>query len=399
MKILQLCYRVPFPPKDGGTLAMHSIWEGLTGQGHTVKILALNTSKHYVRREELPESYLLQSALKTTDINTDLSFAAFLSSFFRMGSYNVDRFYSEEFSDLILKTLSQESFDIIQMESIFLGPYVKKIRSHFSGKIILRAHNVEHKIWQQKAKNEKSLLKTLALTFLRKRLRTKELEYLKNFDAIIAITEEDKLQFQKEGYKRNVFVHPFTLDPQEYSPAPASQNASLFFIGSLDWAPNTEGLNWFISKVWPLLKASCPDLVFNIAGRNAASFREKTKDDKIKILGEVPSAKDFMRNNGIFIVPLLSGGGMRVKIIEGMALEKAIVCTPLGAEGISYKADEHLFIRSTPEGFAEGIITLLHQTEKVKKLGQNARMLVEENYNTKKALPALVGFYEKLKTN
>ena len=183
-------------------------------------------------------------------------------------------------------------------------------------------------------------------------------------------------------------------DFNKYSDKP--EFPSVFHIGALDWSPNQEGLDWFIKRIWPRLNKKYPKLKFYIAGRNAPGYIRNINKPNVVFLGEVDDAYQFMAGKSIMIVPLLSGSGMRIKIIEGMALSKSIVSTSIGAEGIGVTHDQNIIIADDPEYFAEGIERLLNNFDKFEALGSDARAFVDENYDNLSISKSLLGFYKEL---
>ena len=157
--------------------------------------------------------------------------------------------------------------------------------------------------------------------------------------------------------------------------------------------PNQDSIIWFKDKVWPIITKANPQLKFYIAGKDTSESFLKWNYENIIVLGEVDSAIDFINSKSIMIVPLQSGSGMRLKVVEGMALKKAIVSTSIGAEGIEYTNKENILIADTPEDFANGILNLLINDAFRQKIEINARKLIELNYNQDKLVENLCLFY------
>jgi glycosyltransferase involved in cell wall biosynthesis len=171
---------------------------------------------------------------------------------------------------------------------------------------------------------------------------------------------------------------------------------SVFHIGALDWGPNLEGLQWFFRKVWPSVLKQYPELKFYLAGRNAPESLRDAGYQNMVFLGEVEDAYEFMRSKAIMIVPILSGSGMRIKIVEGMALGKTIVTTTIGTEGIHTENTKNILIADTPEGFANAICELAANPELFSAIGKNARTFVQENYDTLAITRACMDFFQEI---
>ncbi len=399
MKILQLCHKVPFPPYDGGTIAMNNITQGLLSEGHRVKVLAVETPKHRVLSEDMPEDYLKSVDFESVFIDTTLSFWPAFKTIFTRKSYQVSRFYSKGFANKLAEILQKETFDIIQLESIFMAPYLPVIRQFSTAKIVLRNHNIEHLIWHRVINNEPNPLKRWAIRYFSRQLKRYECNLGSQIDAFAAISEPD-YQFFKECY-HNIpgTVIPFGVDLENYPENEdymPSGTPELFHVGSMNWLPNVEGIEWFLDEVWPQIHEKFPEITFTIAGRQIPEKISQRADNNVIIAGEVASANDFMAEKDIMIVPLLSGSGVRVKIIEGMALGKTIITTAIGAEGLAVEHGKNILIANTPDEFLECISKCVASPDICTILGENARNFVALNHNNDLITNRLIEFYGTL---
>jgi polysaccharide biosynthesis protein PslH len=392
LKILQICLRVPYPPGDGGNIAMYNLAKGLHDAGNKIHILAINTPKHFVN--EIPVQLKEIAEVDTVFINTKIDpFKAF-TNLFSSKSYNISRFYKEEFKNKVKELLTKETFDIIQLESLFVTPYIETIKKITDTPVVLRAHNIEHFIWQKMAVNEKNLLKKLYIKSLAKKLKNYETEIIKKPDALVAITEQDKKEFLKLNPDIPVHVAPVGLDPQQYSTNNISSEFSLFHLGSMDWLPNIEAVDWLVNNVYPLIEKE--NIKLYLAGRKMPEKILNINKKNIIVEGLIENSKLYMEQKKIMLVPLLSGGGMRVKIIEGMALGKTIISTTKGAEGINYTAGENILIADTPHDFAEKINYLNKNRVEADRIGINAKKLFTEKYSYLEIAKDLNQFYNNL---
>jgi glycosyltransferase involved in cell wall biosynthesis len=165
----------------------------------------------------------------------------------------------------------------------------------------------------------------------------------------------------------------------------------------MDWMPNVEGVEWFLNEIWPSVIKKNPEIKLWMAGREMSSELRLRKDKNLRVLGAVNDAYSFMKEHGIMIVPLLSAGGIRVKIIEGMALGVPIISTTIGAEGIECRHDENILIANTPKEFSDAINRLITIPELGQRLAENARKLVEEQFDNALLTRNLLTFFEMLK--
>jgi len=375
-------------------MAMESITSGLLCEGCEVKVLTVETDKHPVRRELIPAEYLEQTGLES--VYVDLR-AKPLPAVFAMlcgESYHVKRYVSEAFAAKLREILEKESFDIVHVESIFLTPYVSLVRKYSDAKIILRAHNVEHLIWRQVAQSCTNALKKWYLKHLSLTLRAYELEHLNDYDGVVCITKNDAEVFRQAGCRKPVVSIPFGIDPGEV-PSVEVESDSLFHIGAMDWLPNQESIRWLLEEVWPVVHREVPQAKLYLAGRKMPARWMNAKIEGVSVIGEVPDAMYFIGSKKINIVPLLSGSGIRVKIIEAMSIGKTVVTTTVGAQGIDYTDGENILIADTPEQFARQIKRCLEDDAFCSRVGEAAARLVNDQYDRKKLAEELIDFYNK----
>lgn len=397
MKILQLCLRVPFPPNDGATIAMYNLAQSLISAGANVKALSFNTKKHFVTKEKISRKYFSDVQLETVYLDASVNAVdAFLNFFKPEESYNIKRFYSAKFDEALKNILANQAFDIVQLEGLFLTPYLKTIRSHSKAKVVLRAHNVEYIIWQRLAEAAKNPVKKKYLSFLTKRLKAYEISLLNSYDAIVALTKEDKSLMQKLGSAMPMHISPIGIDTAQYDIETSEKEFSLFHLGSMDWLPNIEAVDWFLENVWENLKYQIPEVKLHLAGKSMPQRIKNLASKNLFVYDRIDDAKKFMSDKPVMIVPLLSGGGMRVKIIEGLAIGKIIITTSIGAEGIQYTNGANLFIADTPSQFLEQIISCYKNNALQKGISTNAKILAKEKYDNKRIGEELYQFYRSL---
>ena len=225
-----------------------------------------------------------------------------------------------------------------------------------------------------------------------------EQEQLNNFDGIAAITKHDSNVFLKSGCTKPIHVSPFGINLDKLIIEDSNlEMPSIFHIGSMDWMPNQEAMLWFIDKVWYDMNFEFPELKFYLAGRNIPnSFFDYNNQNHIGVLGEIDNAIQFMNEKAIMVVPLFSGSGIRVKILEGMGLGKCIIATSLGAQGIEAINGEHILIAETDDEFKNHIRNLINNPSEIIRIGKNALRLVKDKYDNKKIVADTLNFYESL---
>jgi len=397
MKILLLCNKPPYPASEGGPMAMNSIITGLLEAGHQVKILAINSEKFNVKESDIPEDYKKKTGIELIDVDLSVKPMSAFLNLFSQKSYHVERFISDDFKKRLAEILDKEQFDVVQLEMLYMTPYVDTIRQHSKAMIVLRAHNVEHKIWERIAKETRFFVKRWYINHLAKTLKEYELNALETVDGIAAITRKDAAFFRKYCSKPIIDI-PYGVYPEEFTPKSEIEGKPKFYhIGSMNWMPNEEGIRWFIDEVLPKTVEKVPDFVYHLAGRSMPDWLTTMKNPNVDVVGEVPDAKAFVADHDVAIVPLLSGSGIRIKIIESMAMGKTVITTRVGAEGILYDEEVNIIIAENKAKMVEAIRTLHENPEIAVRIGQAARKLVEETYDNRKIIARLLMFYEEIK--
>ena len=395
MKILLLTKKFPYPKNDGESVAIHNMVTGLNQAGAHIDLLSFNTTKHYVAVDRYEQELVNYNNIHTVHLDNRPRLTSAFFNLFSGKSYHIDRFRQERFSDELTQILSQNKYDIIQIESIFLADYVPVIRKYTDVPVVLRTHNVEHLIWQRIVEHtDNPLLKTY-LNLQQKRLKKYEEGCLDTFDMILPMSQQDASFLSKFSAEEKVQVIPIFLDLSDYKPR-SDAAMGFSFIGSLDWMPNVEGLTWFLEKVWPLVREALPEATMHIAGRNPVKQLKLNTIPGLKFHGAVPDAMDFINAYSIAVVPLLSGSGQKVKLLESMALSRAVVTTPVGVEGILGKHGESIMIASDEQEFARAMITLYLSESDCKSMGVAARNVVQTHYNVDANIEKLLSTYKSL---
>ena len=397
MKILQVTNKVPYPTNDGGAIACMNLTSGFSLLGHQVTVLAMNTLKHHTDITEIPESVKDWADFRLVDVPAPVSpFAAAVNLLFSGKPYNAVRFISQSFAAALRQLLIEKQFDIIQLEGLYVCPYIPVIRKHSDAVIVYRAHNIEHEIWERTALLSNGF-KKFYLKELARRIKKFEKSWMNQYDLLVPITERDGIILDSLGNVKPRHVSPTGIDTRELIPhAKNLEHPSLFHIGSLEWAPNQEGLIWFVEKCWPKIHQKFPDLRFYIADRQAPDWLiRKFNSPNILFLGEVPDAYQLINSKSIMVVPLFSGSGMRIKIIEGMALGKPIVTTPIGTEGISTESGKNILIAERENEFVTEIERLITDEELFRSISRNAIAYIHEKFDNLALADALSGFYKQ----
>ena len=397
MRILIIGKKFPYPATDGETIVVYNYLKALHQLGHSFTFFCINTNKQHFKLNNLPDEMKTWGEYVLADIDTSITLSGAIKNLFTGKSYHVERFYSKAVADKLKALLKQQQFDVVQFETLYPSVYINLVRAHTNAKCIIRTHNVESEIWLKIADNTSNPLKKWYLSIQAKRLQAYEKRMLNQPDAIVPISEEDATKFKAMGTKVALQVLASGFDFSDYVPqSKQTKPMSLAFIGSMDWLPNQEGVKWLLKEVWPIVNAQMPELTLYIAGRNMPAWMQSNKLTNVEIIGEVADAKAFISSQSILLVPLLSGSGVRIKILEALALAKPVITTSLGLEGIRAENNQHLIIANSAKEFAQAIIQLSQNPELQKHIAKNGRELILKNYEINSLVSRIIRFYEQL---
>jgi glycosyltransferase involved in cell wall biosynthesis len=398
LKILQLCNKAPFPANDGSSIAIYNMARGLIQNGVELHLLTINTKKHFKPTENIPDEFLKNTNYEAVFRNTDTSFSGMLLNLFSNQSYFESRFFFPEFEHRLIEKLNEIQFDVIQLEGLFMCSYISTIRKYSTAKIVLRAHNVEHIIWERHIQSEKNILKRYYLKIQNKRLKKSEIDHFKQVDAVIPITPTDQEWIEKYAAVSRIKTVLTGVDLGDYSLQRATdfEINSIFYFGSMDWIPNQQAVWWFLDNCWTRILESIPECKFVIAGRNIPEEFKRLVEQNIVIQENVEDPIEIYSKYNVMLVPLQSGSGLRIKIVEGLSYGKAIVSTNVGAEGISIESGKNIQIADDLNEFSLQVIQILQNTEKRLCLERNARAFAAENLDNTKITSTLVAFYQNL---
>ncbi|MBL0127606.1 MAG: glycosyltransferase [Flavobacteriales bacterium] len=399
MRILQLCNKPPYPPIDGGSKAMHNLTRGLIKAGHEVKVLCISTPKQPLDLAALPAEYVRSTRIEGVFVDTSVNIVDAFTDLITADNYNISRFFSPDMDIRLIQLLSEEHFDVVQLESLFMTPYIPTLRRYTKARLVLRSHNLEYVIQDRIASGERNILKRPYRRYLANQLRAYEMAVLDRVDGVAAITPSDAEHLSKHGSKTKIVTIPFGVDPDEYpvDPGDPTKMPSFFHLGSMDWLPNDEGIRWLLASVWPRVVRKYPTAQLHLAGNKMPKDLMAMELAGLKVKGRVKDAIKYMRKRSVMTVPLFSAGGMRVKIIEGMAMGKAVIATPIGAEGIDHTDGKNILIARNANEFVEQMVGLIKEPERALQIGAEARKLITSTYSDHPIVADLTAFYKRLR--
>ena len=409
MHLLILTPQFPYPPHQGTTLRNYNLIAGLATR-HTIDLFSL------LAPGDDPEAGDVRALVRTLVTAPQPE---------RTASDRLRDLFLSSLPDMALRLWSAGAFtrlaehyaanppQALQVEGIEMAPYLLALQeAGFDLPIVMYdAHNAETLLqrrafvadlrrpmrWPAAAYSAIQMLK----------LGRYERRILVAADGVAAVSEADAgaLRRQAPGAIPEVVTNGVDLaiyDPAATYPdpfpnaGPHSAGLHLVFTGKMDFRPNIDGVQWFVDRVLPRLRVAHPDLGFWIVGRNPhPRLGAMAGRPGVTITGAVPDVRPYLAHAQLYVVPLLAGGGTRLKILEALAMARPVVSTRLGAEGFPVVDGQHLALADTSEEFAGLCLDLLDKPEKAAAMGLAGRAFVETSYSWERVVPRLEHLYLK----
>ncbi|MBV9848276.1 MAG: glycosyltransferase [Armatimonadetes bacterium] len=287
-------------------------------------------------------------------------------------------------------------YGVVHIDHLQMAQYVLPRRT--AAELILDHHNVESQIIERMADTTQSRAMRWYANKEWPKLQRYELEVCRAVDQVLTVSAEDARTLHRLAPDlKNLTPVPIGVDGDYFRPVPrSSESRTLLSIGTMDWPPNVESLLWFYGSVYPQIRAAVPDVKLNIVGADPVDkIRRLAREDKsVSVSGYVQDVRPTAADCAAFIVPLRSGSGMRVKILNAMAMALPVVSTTVGVEGIAATHRKDILVADTPDEFARECIRLLRDPERGTEIGAAARKLVEEHYSWEAIGKELLAVYD-----
>ncbi len=360
MKILWVKPGKLLPLDTGGKLRTYNILRHLSAT-HDLTYL----SYYGGQRDDSYEREVVNQLPGTVSICTGASDATgyaryldYLRHFPKRSPYSISKFTDPQVQELLREWIPQRRFDVAVCD--FLASAL-----NFPGRLLtptaLFQHNVESVLWKRKAEFEVKWLDRTVSKIESAKMQRFEPEQTRRFHHVIAVSETDRDAMSSMVDPARISVVPTGVDlsKYQYDPDVRASAPLVVFTGSMDWAANVDGVEFFCKEIWPLVVAKIPDARFRIVGRDPHPRVKSLASETVEVTGTVPSIVEHLREAAVFVVPLRIGGGTRIKIYEGMAMGKATVSTTVGAEGLDVQHGRDILLEDSPAGFANAVVTFL----------------------------------------
>ena len=398
MKILFLSPTVPFPLTDGGRIRVFNLLKQIAAKSD-VTLLVLETQPTDADGvAELQQFGIQVHLIPNAPTLPRVSFGTLANAFLKQQPITVARYalpaYRQKFRELV----ATEDFDLVHYEMF----HTAQFRTETELPSVLSQQNVDSAIWRRLCGETTHPFYKFAYWTQQLAFQRYERVLSPKFDAVTCTSDIDAAVFQRHCAADTIEVIPNGVDVTHYQPDFTSEApAHLIYIGSMDWYPNEDAVAFFADEVLPGIQDKVPDVQFSIVGGNPSARVQKLAErEGVVVTGRVPEIKPYFAEATVFVVPLRIGSGTRLKILEALAMGKAIVSTTVGAEGLDLKDGEEIFIADEPAIFADAVTRLLTDASLRRRIGENGRARVEKDYDWRSIGAKLYTLYESLiKTN
>jgi sugar transferase (PEP-CTERM/EpsH1 system associated) len=310
--------------------------------------------------------------------------------------YAIKKYESSGMKREISDRLGSGEFDVLVCD--FLAPAVNVPRQ-LGCPAILFQHNVEAMIWKRHYEVQTNPAKKAYLYGQWRKMLAFEREMCRSFDSVVAVSRDDREFIEREYGASAVYDVPTGVDTDFFQPSGKEHRIAhnVVFTGSMDWLPNEDAIRYFTEQIMPRIKQQIPDVTLTVVGRNPypALLELSKQDPSIIVTGRVEDVRPYMERAAAYVVPLRIGGGTRLKIYEAMAMEKAVVSTTIGAEGLPVRDGIELLLEDEPESFAAAVVQVLSDEQLAAGLAQRAAATVRSQFGWDKAAMNFVKAFQQ----
>lgn len=394
-KILFITTRLPYPANEGHQIRTYNLLKRICPT-HEVHYLSLQRSDDDISAVRHLET--MCRSVSVFNIPNEHSKVRFIkdlaSGFLGKTPFVVHKYYSRELQQAIINKVSSEEFDLVHFDMLPLAQYAADI-----GDIpyVLNNHNVESVLLKRRAENAHSIIEKVFFTNQSKKLHHFEIDACEQSKETFVCSEIDANTLQTLSPSSNISVIENGVDTHFFSATATEKTAnSLVFVGGMGWFPNKDAMLFFMQDVMPIVLAKFPDTKLTLVGKSAGLAIPEPLQENITFTGFVDDFRPIVAQASIYILPIRVGSGTRLKLLEAMAMGKAIVSTTIGAEGVELNNDQDIIYADSAKDFASAIINLFKDQDKNTAIGQSARRIAENKYDWDIIADKLLVSYQEL---
>jgi glycosyltransferase involved in cell wall biosynthesis len=383
MKLLFLTPQLPYPAISGGVIKSFKLVEFLS-HNHQLSLACLLKSDADESNLPALKALLPINEVFSESLNIPRNPVNFIKSCLAAIPLTIYRNRSRS----LAKTISDigSDYEVIFVDHYLMFQYIPK---NFSGKVVLHQHNAEFLLWSRMAgqmnNGVKALMKKVLLKFEAGRIRRYEVTMCQHADVVLAAPNDQQALIEAGSTAAN-FVDTYHLGDEVNLDLPAldfnQTRPAVLFIGTLSWEANVDGLIWFLTDIWPRIKAANPQVTFTIAGKCSSQLKSKlvTLAPEVDLPGFVDDLDVLYQQHRVFVAPLRFGSGIKVKVVNSLYRGIPSVTTSVGAEGMALVSGEHLYIEDDADSFAQSVLNLLQDESDWQRLSVQSRQHMRAHY-------------------
>jgi polysaccharide biosynthesis protein PslH len=397
MRILVLTQVLVYPPDAGPKIKTLQVLQHLAAHHDVVYCTFVRSTKEVQDSKKL--SGICRRVITVPLNRSRAGDVRFLIESLATGdSFLLRRDYRVVMQETVRQLLQEEHIDVLHVDQLNMMRFVPP---EWQGTVILDEHNAVWQVFERLRKGEPNPLKRWFLGREARIIGRLEGKACSRAQVVLTVSEQDKQALKMvAGESAPIDVVPITVDAEHFTPILNARNPQpnrLLTIGTMFWMPNSQGVSWWLHEGYELLRTICPDLTYDIVGARPPRALQllAARYEGVTLHGYVADTLPFWTAASALAVPILSGGGVRVKILEAMAMGVPVVSTTIGCEGLNVRNGEHLLVADTPEAFAHAAAKILQDKALAGCLAQNARQLILEQYDAKVALQTLDAVYQR----
>jgi sugar transferase (PEP-CTERM/EpsH1 system associated) len=394
MKVLFITTKSPYPLFEGRALRTFNLIKEVARE-HEVHLLSFVQTQ-----EDLDGIEHMRSLCKVVEYEK-LYFGAgrlavladAVRDIFSARPLPILKYYSRSMEARIRRLIAAHHYDVIHLDMLHLCEYMDVC----SGiPVVLAQHNVESMILQRRAENEKRWLLRKYLSRQYRKLQTYEAAMCRRVDELLAVSDADAQCLEAMTGRGDISVAPNGVDTEFFQPqAVPADDHNLVFVGGFTWFPNLDAIQYFSDEILPLVRQKLPNIRITVIGRqpDTAAVRRVASAPGLTLTGLIDDIRPTVAEAGAYIVPLRIGGGTRLKILDALAMSKAIISTSIGCEGLAVTHGQDIIVADTPESFANAVIETLSDPARAQRIGAAGRALVVARYGWAAIAGTLIAAY------
>jgi glycosyltransferase involved in cell wall biosynthesis len=403
LRLLYVSQMPPSPPRFGAQVRMHGLMTALAHRHDLTAVtlfdpVADDTSIVRSAMEAYCEHVVLVPIRRATDIKSKRLLQ--LRSLASRHSFERLVFSVPALQCALDETLTSRRFDIVNVEFPFLAHY--RLRGAPPGEplpaLVLDEHNIEHDVLRQVARSDTALDRRFYNLMNAWKLRREEERAWRSVDGVTVCSSTDEAVVLNAIPVSRTAVIPNAVDTSSFVPDTNHRRDGrvILFFGAMHYYPNTDAVLFFLDEIWPRLRSSHPDARLRLVGPRPPPEVLSRQSSCVEVTGFVEDVRPHIAEAAVIIAPIRIGGGTRLKILEAMAMGKAVVSTHVGAEGLAVTPGEHLLLADDPSGFAAAVSRILDDRALADRLGHEARVLIEQQHSWESAAIRLDTFFREL---